>query len=161
MKRKWTLSPYDRLLLFALAIGILLVYVRYRTLSDSPLTDDGEQVAVAYTLQADSLPRANRLAQADKIYFSGTKDLLGRIDTAPEISPARTEALRTDGTIAYLPLSTVYELRGIFLSEGSFTENGFFTDGRWHLTANQTISASMNGLNVTILVLNIQRFSSK
>ena len=49
--KKRRLSSYDRLLLFALAIGILLVYVRYRTLSDSPLTGDGEKAAVTYTLQ--------------------------------------------------------------------------------------------------------------
>ena len=159
--RRLRLSAYDRLLLFALAIGILLVYVRYRTLSDSPLTNDGDKAAVTYTLQIDSHSRARTLSLADSIYFNDTNDLFGRIETPPEIRAAYAEALRADGTIAYLPSSSMYELRGILFAEGSFTENGFFANGRRHITANQTFSAVMNGLNVTILVLNVDHFSSK
>ncbi len=161
MKRRNVFSPYDRLLLLALAVGILLVCVRYRTLSDSPLTSDGEQAAVSYLVRTDSSARANTLALTETIYFADTNDLLGCIDTAPSISAANTESVRADGTVAYLPSGNAYELRGVFLADGSFTENGFFANGRRHITANQTIPALMNGLNVTILVLNISHFSSK
>lgn len=155
------LSSYDRLLLFALAVGILLVYVRYRALSDSPLTSDGDKAEITYTLQTSSASRAASLALTEEIFFADTRQLLGRIENEPAISPAYTEALRADGTIAYIPSNTAYELHGTFVATGSFTENGFFANGRRHITANQTISAVMNGLNATILVLNVRHFSSK
>ena len=159
--KKRRLSSYDRLLLFALAIGVLLVYVRYRTLSDSPLTGDGEKAAVTYTLQTSSKARAETLARAKELSFADTDSLLGYVEEPPEIRPAYTEALRADGTVAYLPSNAHYEVRGTFIAEGSFTENGFFANGQRHITANQSISAQMNGLNVTILVLNVHHFSSK
>ena len=161
MKRRERLTSYDRFLLATLVVGILLLFVRYRTLSESPLTNDGEKALVDYRLQVDSFPRAETLALAEDLSFSDTKERLGHIESAPEILPAHREEIRADGTIAYLASNSLYELRGSFVSEGSFTENGFFANGRRHLTANQTISVLMNGLNVTILVLNIHHFSSK
>ena len=160
MKRKG-LSSYDRLLLFALAVGILLVFVRYRTLSDSPLTADGETAKITYTLQSDSRARASALAQAKDVIFADTHTHFGILEKAPSISPAYRDCVRTDGTIAYLPSERSCELRGTLIAEGSFTENGFFAGGRRHITANQHLSVLMNELNVTILVLNVSRFSSK
>lgn len=159
--KKRKLSPYDRLLLFALAVGILLVYVRYRTLSDSPLTSDGDRAEITYTLQTDSPARASALLQAEEITFADTRTHFGRVERPPTVTPAYTEGIRPDGTTAYLPSGNARELRGTLLAEGSFTENGFFAGGRRHVTANQRISVIMNGLNVTILVLNVSRFSSK
>ena len=101
------------------------------------------------------------IARAKELSFADTDSLLGYVEEPPEIRPAYTEALRADGTVAYLPSNAHYEVRGTFIAEGSFTENGFFANGQRHITANQSISAQMNGLNVTILVLNVHHFSSK
>ena len=160
MKKK-RLSPYDRLLILALAIGLLLVYVRYRTLSDSPLTSNGEKARIFYTLQEESPARASALAEAEEILFADTRTRLGVLAQAPKITPAYIEGVRSDGTLAYLPSAHASELCGTLIAEGSFTKNGFFANGQRHITANQRISVLMNGLNVTILVLNVSRFSSK
>ena len=160
MKRK-RLSAYDRLLLLVFAFGILLVFVRYRTLSDSPLTPDGEIARITYILQSDSKARASALAQAEVVLFADTRERFGALENAPSISPAYRDCVRADGTLADLPSERSCELRGTLIAHGSFTENGFFAGGQRHITANQQLSVLMNGLNVTILILNVSHFSSK
>lgn len=159
MKKK-RLSRYDSLFVLALIVGLLLVFLRFQLLDSSPLTDGGATAEIAYTLRADSASRLETLSQAESIFFADTHALLGRQKSEPKITPARIEALRSDGTLSYPESPASFELRGTILANGTVTENGFFLSGGRHITANQTIPVEINGLNVTILVLNINYFSS-
>ncbi len=160
MKKKRRLSLYDTIFLLALIVGVLLIMARYRLLTAPPDGGGDATAKVTYTFDAESVAKLSSVLNEDKIYLQKDGALLGTLAEKMTFSPKKTEVVRRDGTVVLLDSQTAYELRGTMLVRGKLNKNGFFLKSGEHIAVNQRKEVQIGQLNVTILVLKIDIFSS-
>ena len=158
--RKKGLSRYDLAFIFAFIVGILLIFARYHAIKAPTYASGDARAEIVYTVRADSEAQRKALEDADTVTFIDDGKVLGIHKAPPTVTPAKTEVVRKDGTVALLDSSTAYEVRGTLSAVGFLGKHGFFLNGGRHIAVNQTLPVQINGLNVTILVLKIDVFSS-
>lgn len=156
MKRSYRIR-YDVLLLLCAVIGVLLVLLRYRLMSEP--YGETENAEVSFRVTGLSEVSSGTLLSADSLTLTGAQPLTYPLKTVPVRRPALMEYTRNDGTLTVKESSTAFDVHAVFLCEGHTATGGFFAGGR-HMAAGERYSAQICGLTVTIEILNIDLFSS-
>ncbi len=146
------------LLVLVMAVGLVLVYGRYRRLQEPPRAGGDAAARLTYAMTVRGEAKLGTLAAAEDVLLREDGSLLGRMNASPRIAPHQLEVTAEDGSILLVDSTEEYRLVGELTVQGRFGDHGFFLPNGKHLAVNQPLDVRMNGLNATIFVLAIDVF---
>lgn len=149
------------LIIIILALACIAgIYIRYASLDDINAQAALDSAQVSFLVQDIRNTSAKFFENAEKeVYFADEKVKFGEFMRGFTITPAEKYMTDESGNVykAVYPENTRIDVRGKILSEGRWTDTGFYVDGSIYIAPGKEIKIATSDITVTLIVTEVTK----
>ena len=146
---------FNVILFFTFIFGIAGVFFRYYYGTEH-INDEEREFYVYFEIQNVSQFCAESIKENDTLNIKASGTPLGIVCTNPQISEYKTRNIDPNGNLIYVQNKNKYTVAGCIKCKGTFSENGFFINGKTHIAPNQKIEITSLKTEGTIYILRVE-----
>ena len=157
-KNKTRFNAID-LLILILFIGCIAGFiVRYQVVDIVKSTNNQENASVSFYINDIKETSEAFFAEGDKFFIVGSGDYLGLLEGGFVFEPAEEFNETSDGRyVKSASKSGRSDMRGSFLSNGTFSNEGFLLNNTKYIAPGSTLSIQSGKILVNVIVTDVSR----